>query len=84
MFYIKIPREGCQWSEVEAFDLATFKAEWASAMAGESSPCALGFARKYEGEGENRRPVGVVYDFVIAKLKPELSPWRTINEGPLQ
>lgn len=84
MFYIRLPHEGCDWTEVETLDFAAFKEAWAKAHAGEEHPCALGFARKFEGSGPLRRPVGVVYDFVIAKKAPHVSPWRTLNEGPLQ
>jgi hypothetical protein len=88
MFYIRLREEGGAWRDVEVLSLADFQKAWAEAQAGKNVPCALGFARKFVGSGEERRPVGVVYDFIVAKHAASsgkaISPWRSINEDTPQ
>ncbi len=72
---IFVPYEGCSWTEVQVMDENSFHA----VMAAPVRPCAVGFACDWVGEGEFRRPVGWVYDFVIERRWSDVSPWRRIG-----
>lgn len=77
--FIRLPYEGCLWSEIEILS----PEEFLRACETEPKPCALGWAYSWSETEYGRKPFGLVFDYKIVAFNERRSgdncPWRVLE-----